>query len=194
MGKAARVKKIRLATTPLKLDFGCGSSKREGFQGVDALDFPGVDFVVDLRVAPWPWPDNSVDEAVASHFVEHLTAQERVTFANELYRVLKPNAGCQMITPHWASHRAYGDPTHLWPPVSEMWFYYLNREWRKTQAPHTDILHNPNGFNCHFDAQWGYNESQMPDFRVRNLEWKQFAFRHYKDAIDDIVANLQAVK
>lgn len=197
MGRSGAFKKVKnqpAAVAPLKLDFGCGTSKREGFQGVDVIAFPGVDYVVDLRVTPWPWPDNSVGEAVASHFVEHLTATERTRFVNELYRVLAPGAGCMVITPYWCSHRAYGDPTHLWPPVSEMWFYYLNRDWRLKEAPHTDIANNPQGFNCHFDAQWGYNESQLPDFKARNQEYKQHAFRHFKDAIDDIVAVLKAVK
>ena len=30
--------------TLLKLDLGCGANKRQGFLGVDNLDFEGVDF------------------------------------------------------------------------------------------------------------------------------------------------------
>jgi hypothetical protein len=103
----------------LKLDFGCGPNKREGFQGVDSIAFPGVDFVVDLRQR-WPWEDNSVAEAHASHFIEHLTAMERVHFANELYRVLKPGGKCTVIVPHWGSCRAYGDPTHCFSDDTEI--------------------------------------------------------------------------
>jgi hypothetical protein len=194
MGRGAR-KKLEIVETPaelLKLDFGCGPHKREGFRGVDCRQFVGVDDVVDLTVAPWPYADNSVAEAHASHFLEHLDAWQRVLFCNELYRVLVPNGSCQVIVPHWASCRAYGDPTHQWPPVSEFWFYYLSRDWRTGNAPHTDITWNPKGFNCHFDATWGYSMRQ--DLLVRNQEFQQFALGNYKESAQDTIATLKALK
>ena len=166
----------------MKLDFGCGKNKREGFEGVDSRPFEGVDHVVDLTTTPWPWENESVDEAHASHFVEHLTATQRIDFVNELYRVLKPGASCSVIVPHWASCRAYGDLTHQWPPVSEFWFYYLSKEWRDSQAPHNDK------YTCDFTATWGY--SMRPDLLVRNQEHQQFAVGNYKEAVQDIVATL----
>ena len=66
---------------PLKLDFGCGKNKRDGFHGVDAIKFDGVDTVADLRMK-WLWGDATVVEAHASHFLEHLTGPERVHFFN----------------------------------------------------------------------------------------------------------------
>ena len=164
-----------------KLDFGCGPHKREGFLGVDIRPFPGVDVVTDLR-KKWPWKDASIAEAHASHFVEHLTATERIHFCNELYRVLVPGGTCQIIVPHWASCRAYGDLTHQWPPVSEFWFYYLNKEWRAANAPHND------GYHCHFEAGWGYNLRQ--DLSVRNQEYQQFAMANYKEVCQDLIATL----
>jgi hypothetical protein len=173
----------------VKLDIGCGTRKKDGFVGVDRIPFPGVvDVVHDLTVTPWPWEDSSVAEAHCSHFLEHLTAPQRVAFANELFRVLVPGGQCQIITPHWASNRAYGDPTHCWPPVAEMWFMYLNRDWRKDQAPHTDIANWPEGFNCHFGATWGYN--MRPDLIVRNQEFQQFAMANYKEVVTDMIATI----
>jgi hypothetical protein len=171
-----------------KMDFGCGPHKKEGFYGVDIAKFPGVDEVVDLRRAPWPWPDGSVAEAHASHFVEHLTAKERIVFVNELYRVSEDGAKCTIIVPHWASCRAYGDPTHQWPPVSEFWFYYILKSWRMQNAPHTDATFIPGGFDCDFDASWGY--SLRGDLGVKNQEFQQFAVANYKEVIQDIVATL----
>lgn len=194
MGRASTAKKIKAATPALlKLDLGCGPNPREGFSGVDRLPFDGkVTHVVDLTRTPWPWADNSVAEAHSSHFVEHLTGPQRVQFCNELYRLLVPGGTCQVIVPHWASCRAYGDPTHQWPPVSEFWFYYLSRDWRAGNAPHTDILHNPEGFACHFEATWGY--SLHPSLGVRTQEFQQFAIGNYKEACQDIVATLKALK
>ena len=182
----AKEKKVSNRVT--KLDFGCGPNKKEGFTGVDSIMFKGVDVVMDVTKSPWPWEDNSIEEAHASHFLEHLTAQERITFVNELYRVLKPDAKCTIIVPHWASCRAYGDPTHQWPPVSEFWFYYLNKEWRANNAPHTDAANIPNGFKVHFEATWGY--SLREDLMTRNQEFQQFAVANYKEVCQDIMATI----
>jgi hypothetical protein len=190
MGRAAR-KKLEAPVAPpalLKLDFGCGPHKREGFAGVDRTPFVGVDHVVDLTQAPWPWPDNSVAEAHSSHFVEHLTSAQRILFCNELYRVLVPGGSCQIIVPHWGSCRAYGDPTHQWPPVSEFWFYYLSAEWRNANAPHTDAQYVEGMYRCNFAATWGYNLRQ--DLGIRNQEYQQFAIANYKEVVQDISATL----
>lgn len=200
MSKKAKAQPaIVAATEPLRLDFGCGMNKKEGFSGVDRRAFPGVDHVLDIGKGNWPWPDNSVEEAHASHFLEHLTnfedKNERVKFFNELYRVLKVGAKCTLIFPHWNSNRYYGDPTHR-EPFSEMGFYYLSREWRLgnpekgmgANAPDTDIAWNPDGYSCDFEAAWGYGMN--PALQVRNTEYQQYAMAWYKEAIQDVHATL----
>jgi len=171
----------------MKLDIGCGKNKKDGFTGVDQYAMEGVDIVADLR-KPWPWDDGSIEEVHSSHFVEHLTATERVHFYNELWRVLAPGAKATIITPHWASNRAYGDPTHQWPPVSEMSFYYLSQEWRDANAPHTDAKWDESGFKCDFSAVWGYG--MHPALTLRNPEYQQFAFQWAKESILDMHATL----
>lgn len=168
------------AKPTLRLDLGCGKNKREGFTGVDSRDF-GQEITHDLATA-WPWADNSVEEAHSSHFIEHLNAEQRIHFVNELYRVLIPGGKAQIIVPHWASCRAYGDLTHQWPPVSEFWFYYLNKDWRAQNAPHND------GYTCNFDATWGYSLRQ--DLMVRNQEYQMYAMNNFKEAAQDIIATL----
>lgn len=165
----------------MKLDFGCGKNKREGFTGVDIIPFEGVDVVADLS-QKWPWEDNSVEEAHASHFVEHLDAKARIHFVNELYRVLKPGAKCTIIVPHWCASRAYGDLTHQWPPVTEFWFYYLSKVWRDANAPHNDF------YECDFDATWGYN--LHPALASRNQEYQMNAIAWSKEAAQDLIATL----
>lgn len=166
---------------PLKIDLGCGPNKRAGFVGADVRRFPGVDHVIDLR-KPWPWKSGSVEEAHSSHFVEHLTAPERIHFVNELYRVLKPGGTCQIITPHWSSTRAYGDLTHQWPPVSEFWFYYLSTEWRAANAPHNDQ------YTCDFAVTWGY--ALHESIQSRNQEYQMHAVTFFKEAAQDLIATV----
>jgi hypothetical protein len=184
---------------PVRLDLGCGTHKRntdnqgqpQTWVGVDSISFPGVDVVMNLT-DKWPWKDSTVEEAHTSHCLEHFGATGRIHFINELYRVLKPGAKCSVIVPHWASCRAYGDPTHQWPPISEMWFYYLKKEWRISQAPHTDSQNWNQGFKCDFDAVWGYH--YHPEVAQRNQEYQQYAQNFLKEAIWDLQATLTALK
>lgn len=163
----------------LKIDLGCGKNKRQGFLGVDSRKFEGVDQVMDLT-KPWVWKNGSVEEAHCSHMIEHLTWPERVHFFNELYRVLIPEGKCQLILPHWASARYYGDPTHK-EPMSEFAFYYLDKNWREANAPHV-------GYTCDFNVTWGYSLHQS--LLNRNQEYQQFALQNYKEAAQDIIATL----
>lgn len=188
MTKTRSLKKKRIVSDePLKLDLGCGPNPKEGFIGVDAHAFPGVSVILDLR-KKWPWKNESVSEINCSHVIEHFDSEERCHIVNEMFRVLKPEGQVTLVTPHWASCRAYGDPTHKWAPVSEMWFYYLDKVWRMANAPHTDISVWPKGFNCDFGATWGY--SMHPDLNVRNVETQNFAMQNYKEAIQDCIATL----
>ncbi len=181
-------------TQPLRLDLGCGMRKREGFTGVDRRTFPGVDIVTDLAVYPWPFADKSVDEVNCSHLVEHLDHNrhnpERVRFFNELYRIMKPGAKAQITTPHWASSRAYGDFTHADCPVTEFFYYYLDRNWRATEAPDNDVKWNPDGYTCHFPLPVPQGYTVRQDLLARNVEYQTFALQNYKEAAQDLVATI----
>jgi SAM-dependent methyltransferase len=157
---------------------------------MDRRRFPGVDIVHDINDYPWPFDDGSVSEVYCSHVLEHLDHNrhnpERCRFANELYRILCPGGFAEIITPHWASARAYGDFTHADKPVSEMFFLYLSRDWRRKNAPDTDIEWNKDGLTCDFVVEWG--TSLDPPIALRNQEFQQFAARYYREAAQDIVA------
>ncbi len=165
----------------LRLDLGCGPNPKEGFAGVDISDYGRTDILAcDLR-GPWKWDDETVDEVFSCHFIEHLEARDRIHFANELYRVLKPEGTAEIIVPHWCSGRAFGDLTHKWPPVSEFWFLYLSRQWREANAPHAC-----DDCRCGFTVEWG--TTLHPQIALRNQEFQQFASSFYREASQDIVS------
>ena len=173
----------------IKLDIGCGPNPKEGFIGCDIIPFNDNIKVFHAGRGIWPFSNDSVDEIHASHFLEHLTnlneQWERVHFFNEAFRVLKKDAKMNLIFPHWASQRYYGDPTHK-EPFSEFGFYYLDKNWRKTQSPHADKEFNPKGYDCDFHCTWGYNLRQ--DLMSRNHEYQVYAMSNFKEAINDIIA------
>ena len=200
---------------PIKLDLGCGTEKRAGFLGIDRRRFAGVDGVTDLTRKIWIFedkeiggikllrgeggytlPDNSVAEVYCSHFLEHLEhnqrAPERVRFMNELWRVLIPGGTATIITPHWASNRAYGDFTHADKPVSEFFYPYLDRTWRRTHAPDNDIEYNADGYDCDFNANLAH--AIHPEFENKPTDEKAFAISWYKDVALELFASLTAKK
>jgi hypothetical protein len=179
VSKKSRKPHLKIAE-PLKLDLGCGKNKAPGFRGVDVSPFDGVDEVADLR-KKWPWRDNTVDEVHCSHFVEHLTSPERLHFWGELYRVLKVGATARIITPNWAHSRAYGDPTHQWPPVSEWTALYLNKGWRDANAPHVPL-------GCDFDFTTGGTWDNW--LETRPMDTRVFAMQRYINSCSDIFFTL----
>lgn len=209
----SRAKTQPVQQQEIKLDLGCGPRKREGFIGVDAIKFEGVDWRADLKFSPWKFagktmpfgmkksncerviaamsdtlsmawwtlPDNSVNEVHCSHFLEHLTGAERVTFFNELYRVMKKDGKATIIVPSWTSERAYGDPTHQWPPVCGMSFFYLDKNWRAANAPHC-------GYECDFQFVGGNSIGQP--WNLKTQEVQAFAQTHYLNVAVDMHVTL----
>jgi predicted SAM-dependent methyltransferase len=113
----------------IRLDVGCGGKKRDGFIGLDFVEQPGVDVVLDVTTERWPFDDRSVDEVFSSHFLEHIAEPNHVL--SEIGRVCKDGARIRFITPYAFSNEAfvYG---HL---------HFLTEEpWRHFCVTHRDIF------------------------------------------------------
>ena len=185
---AKRALKAVAVTTPIKLDLGCGKECREGFIGVDRHKFPGVKVIADLT-KKWPWDNDSVAEIHMSHILEHFTGVERVHIFNEMDRVLQKGGTALIVTPSWASARAYGDFDHKWPPVSEQLYAYLSREWRLDKAPDTDISNNPQGYTCNLNATVGWSGFH-PELAGKSDAARMWWLTFGKEAAFDLMATI----
>jgi predicted SAM-dependent methyltransferase len=107
----------------IKLDLGCGTSKKEGYIGVDSLSLPGVDIVHNLTVFPYPFSDNYADEILMDNVLEHLPQPLRVV--EELYRICKKDAKVIIAVPYFRSYYATIDPTHV-NFFGTNWFNYFD--------------------------------------------------------------------
>ena len=56
----------------MKLNLGCGSKILDGYTNVDKFDYYKPDVVHDLETFPYPFENNSVDEILISHVLEHI--------------------------------------------------------------------------------------------------------------------------
>jgi len=126
--------------------------------------------------------NDSVDSVELIHVLPYLTPVERINLMNELQRVLKKGAKCQLVMPHWASNRAYADLRFQYPPVAESWFFSLNEDYRK-QDPNFDKR-----YKCNFDFTCGY--SLHPQLVSRNQEYQQHAITFWKEAAQDLIATI----
>lgn len=66
----------------IKAQFGSGGNLLEGWRNHEIGD-------ADIR-KPLPYADGSVDMAMASHVIEHVTGPECFNFLVECHRILKP--------------------------------------------------------------------------------------------------------
>ena len=96
----------------IKIDIGCGRSKKEGFIGIDTDKNTNPDIVASALKLPFE--DNSVDEIHSSHLVEHFNPQEAQKFFNEIHRVLKKDCLAEIkIDKDWSKRKLMSkDPTH----------------------------------------------------------------------------------
>ena len=72
---------------PIKLDVGCGMNIHKGYTHMDLVAFDHVEIIGDCRKIPFP--DNSVEEILASHIIEHFSYTEIVDIFKNWYRSLK---------------------------------------------------------------------------------------------------------
>lgn len=98
-----------------KINIGCGQTPKEGYIGIDILDY-GQEIQRDLNRG-LPFDDNSVDEVYSSHTLEHIERKDVPFIWEEIYRVLKSGGEATIIVPHAKSPQAFM-MTHLsyWLP------------------------------------------------------------------------------
>ena len=87
----------RVCLKPIRLNLGCGNNIRTGYINIDFEEHEGVDMILDLNECKLPFGDNTVDEIILFHVLEHIT--DRYGLIRECWRVLKPNGILHMKLP-----------------------------------------------------------------------------------------------
>jgi len=94
----------------MKLNLGCGRDYKKGYINCDWSNKVGADKIVDLNKFPLPFKDNSIDEIVMNHVLEHF--HEPITFFKEFYRICKKNAVVKIRVPYFSSESAFSMLDH----------------------------------------------------------------------------------
>ncbi len=117
----------------IKLDIGCGPRKRSPEHiGIDRFSCPQVDIKLDFESEKLPFPNNSVDEILASHILEHI--KNYLPLVREMWRVLKQDGRLEVAVPHYLHESATTDPTHVRKFTRRSFHFFDERkvEFRET--------------------------------------------------------------
>lgn len=112
----------------MKLNAGCGLTPIEGWVNLDIAELPGVDIVADLT-KPLPFDDDTFDEILLSHVLEHM--ENPLDVMAELHRVAKPDCTMIIRVPHGAHDNAWEDQTHVRPYFPGSFGAFAQQYYRK---------------------------------------------------------------
>lgn len=173
---------------PLRLNLGCGRSALPGWVNVDQVPLPGVNLLANLDgfaregARPFPYDDNSVDQFMMSHTIEHIT--NTLPLMQELHRIAKPDATITIRCPYGSSDDADEDPTHVRRYFLQSWLYF--------SAP------------AYWRADYGYRGDWQPEtieLIVSAAEFNGLTFdvamnrvRMRRNVVREMIATLRAVK
>jgi ubiquinone/menaquinone biosynthesis C-methylase UbiE len=130
---------------PVMIELGCGPSKQAGYFGIDSLALQGVDLVADLEKGLPFIPDNSVDEIVSSHLLEHI--QNFEPLLRDIHRILKPTGVKKVVVPYFSNPYYYSDHTHKRFFGLYTFDYFAKETKMKRKVPgfyhdfHFEVLH-----------------------------------------------------
>jgi len=105
----------------VRIDLGCGNAKHDGYIGLDYVEGPQVDHVLDLTRDRYPFDDRTVDAVFSAHFLEHIEEPNHVF--SEIGRICRDGARIEFWTPYAFTNEAflYG---HLHFLTEEPWMHF----------------------------------------------------------------------
>ena len=185
----------------MKLNLGCGNKKFDGYINVDIQAQCQPDRVVDLEKIPWPFEDNSVDEVVIEHVLEHIGASPDLhrQIIQELYRICRNGALLRITFPHPRSDAYLIDPTHVRPLTAstmEMYSKKKCQDFIKKGSPTTPLA-----------IYWGVDFEVVSGNTILYPHWAdkyekgeisrtdlEFAINSYYNVVSEMHMILKAIK
>lgn len=123
-----------LSKSPVRIEIGCGQTRRENTIGIDRIDLPSVDIVADIENGLSFLPNNSVDEIYSTSCFEHIHNFENLM--REIVRVLKPTGRANIFVPHFSNPYFYSDPTHVRFFGLYSFYYFVDSKYQlKRKVP-----------------------------------------------------------
>jgi len=167
-----------------RLNVGCGRNIRADWINLDSYPLTGVDIVADLETCATqalPLADDSVDELLLSHVMEHI--RNVLPMMQELHRVASANAIMKVHVPYGSSDDAFEDPTHVRQIFTGSFGYFSQPYyWRADYGYRGDWLTE----DIELVVHQGYAHLSPADVMTH--------VRHSRNVVIEMVATLRALK
>ena len=172
----------------MKLNLGAGLDKKEGWINTDRE--------MDLNKLPYSYKDNSADEILLCHVLEHLN--EPTLVIAECWRILKPNGILTVRVPWYRGIGAFADIDH------RHFFYEYSMD---KFLPENNIANYETPARFRITRKWyRYNQSKIfrlvPKF-MRNfvfnkcleINWEMLAIKDYRGMPESkALSSMEAIK
>ena len=185
----------------MKLNLGCGSKILDGYINVDKYDYYKPDIVHDLEIFPYPFKDNSVDEILVSHVLEHIGQSPEIflQIIKEFYRVCHNNSLIKIVVPHPRHDDFLSDPTHVRPITIlglQLFDKELNLKWEKKNVANSPLaLINKVDFKI-IRAKYNLDDNYAKNIEENKIDEKKIdndALR-YNNVVTEVEIDLQVRK
>ena len=185
----------------MKLNLGSGSKILDGYTNVDKYDYYKPDIVHDLEIFPYPFEDNSVDEILLSHVLEHIGQSPDVflKIIKEFYRVCHNDSLIKIIVPHPRHDDFIADPTHVRPITIlglQLFDKNLNLKWEKEKAANTPLaLINDVNFKIK-NVKFNLDSNYVKKFENENIDKSQVDtdISKLNNVVKEMVIDWQVIK
>jgi predicted SAM-dependent methyltransferase len=139
--KCLHFRPLKIQDENIRLHFGSGQTRLEGYINIDSVVSHATDLVMDIM--DLDLPANTVDEIYSSHMVEHLSSSEFNIALNNWLKVLKPGGLLTLRCPNFM----YAVSCFSNTPEPECWKYVNMIFGPTSQGPSPYNLHK-NGFSA----------------------------------------------
>lgn len=175
----------KFGATPggMKLNVGCGTHRLKGYVNIDKSPEHG-DIQCELGVDRLPYDDNTVEEILAFHVLEHIP--NPLDAMQELYRVAKPDARILIRVPYGATATAWDDPTHVRPYFPSSFRYF-------SQAAYARADYGYRGDWIVETLRLGISGEMITKFQESQID-VAFACQHLFGVVEELLCILRAHK
>lgn len=180
----------------MKLNIGSGNTRYDGYINIDNDSGSNPDYVLNLESDVLPFSDDSVDEVLAHHILEHM-GEGFFHCIKELYRVCKHNSIIDVRVPHPRHDTFLIDPTHrrpIYPHTLDMFSQSRNKKDMEAGGRETPLgfINNVNmtvtEYTYILDDYW------KPIFQTLSEDQCEHIARSYNNVILEIIFKLRVIK
>jgi ubiquinone/menaquinone biosynthesis C-methylase UbiE len=189
----------------MKLNLCCGYRKLGGYLNVDKEIKCEPDLTLDLENEyedHWPWEDNSVDEIICNHGLEHMGKDydDHCYIIKEMYRVCKPDAVIKITVPHHRSDLYWDDPTHVRVITAES-MRFLSKKYIDQHT--VEGVYNKTPFAYYlgvdlemFNIRYALGGDWQTKLDNAEIDWQEltFAINTYSNVVYEVQMDFRVVK